>query len=100
MTPKSNKPVRLLETPKTNKFPMKYYDEITASELKCRPIVNQTGTTFGTAKVIYEYSNPIETINYIIHKIYGRKLVKLIFKKQQLIFKCLLYKFTTDCTIQ
>ena len=61
---------------------MKYYDEITASELKCRPIVNQTGTTFGTAKVIYEYSNPIETINYIIHKIYGRKLVKLIFKKK------------------
>ena len=39
-----------------------------------------------------------ETINYIIHKIYNQKLLKVICKK--LIFKQLLYKLTTDCTIQ
>ena len=39
-----------------------------------------------------------ETIDYIIHKIYNEKLLKPICKK--LIFKRLLYKLTTDCTIQ
>ena len=39
-----------------------------------------------------------ETIDYIIHKIYNEKLMKPICKK--LIFKRLLYKLTTDCTIQ
>ena len=39
-----------------------------------------------------------ETIDYIIHKIDNEKLLKPICKK--LIFKRLLYKFTTDCTIQ
>ena len=39
-----------------------------------------------------------ETIDYIIHKICNKKLLKPISKK--LIFKRLLYKLTTDCTIQ
>ena len=39
-----------------------------------------------------------ETIDYIIHKIYHKKSLKPICKK--LIFKRLLYKSTTDCTIQ
>ena len=39
-----------------------------------------------------------ETVSYIIHKIYNEKLLKPIFKK--LIFMRLLYKLTTDCTIQ
>ena len=41
----------------------------------------------------------METINYIIHIIHDRKLVKPDLKKK-LTYKCLLYKFTTDCTIQ
>lgn len=69
MTPKSNKPARLHETPKTDKFPMKYYDETPAVALNFRPTVDQRCTTFGAAKVIYEYLNPMETINYIIHKV-------------------------------
>ena len=39
-----------------------------------------------------------ETIDYIIHKIYNEKFLKRICKK--LIFKRLLYKLTTDFTIQ
>ena len=39
-----------------------------------------------------------ETIDYIIHKIYNEKFLKPICNK--LIFKRLLYKLTTDCTIQ
>ena len=39
-----------------------------------------------------------ETIYYIIHKIYNEKFLKPICNK--LIFKRLLYKLTTDCTIQ
>ena len=39
-----------------------------------------------------------ETIDYIIHKIFNEKLLKPICKK--LIFERLLYKLTTDCTIQ
>ena len=40
----------------------------------------------------------METIDYIIHKIYNEKFLKPICK--ELIFKRLLYKLTTDCTIQ
>ena len=39
-----------------------------------------------------------ETIDYIIHKIYNETFLKPICNK--LIFKRLLYKLTTDCTIQ
>ena len=39
-----------------------------------------------------------ETIGYIIHKIFNEKLLKPIYKK--LIFKRLLYKLATNCTIK
>ena len=39
-----------------------------------------------------------ETIDYIIYKIYNEKFLKPICKK--LILKLLLYKLTTDCTIE
>ena len=39
-----------------------------------------------------------ETIAYIIHKIYNKKFLKPICKK--IVFKRLLYKLRTDCTIQ
>ena len=72
MHPVSNQPARLFATAKTHKF--KSLEEINVDQLKLHPIIDQTGTyLYNTSKVIAKYLKPLETINYIVDRIYVRK---------------------------
>ena len=54
MRPHSNQPGRFFATAKTHKF--NSYDEITADNIKIRPIIDQTGThTHEAAKIVSKY---------------------------------------------
>ena len=58
MRPVSNQPARLYDTAKTHKF--ENVKDITPQNLKCRPIIDQTGTfTYKAAKVISSYLKPL-----------------------------------------
>ena len=58
MRPVSNQPARLYGTAKTHKF--ENLKDIAPQNLKCRPIVDQTGTfTHKTVKVISNYFKPL-----------------------------------------
>ena len=66
MYPSSNQPAKLHSTAKTHKF--NNLKEITANNLKSRPIIAQTETyTYKTAQVISDYLKPLYQCNkYII----------------------------------
>ena len=94
MHPVSNQPAPLFATAKTHKF--KSLEEINVDQLKLHPIIDQTGTyLYNTSKVIAKYLKPLETINYIVDRIYVRKEIEPLCKKS--IFKKLLFKLTKGC---
>ena len=65
MLPASHRPARMYGSAKTHKF--ENYDDITAENLKLRPIMDQSGTmVYNTAQVIAEYLKPLDDSKYVI----------------------------------
>ena len=65
MMPDSHQPARLYGIAKTHKF--ENYDEITADNIKLRPIMDQSGTmVYNTSQIIAEYLSPLGENNYVI----------------------------------
>ena len=65
MLPSSHRPGRMFGSAKTHKFDN--YDEITAQNLKLRPIMDQSGTmVYTAAQVVAEYIKPLGDSEFVI----------------------------------